>query len=212
MSAAAARSLARTVYDHLPHSVRHQLRIMLVEAGSADQWLREVMNRDLDGFFAALPPSTTDVIEVSGNLRENLPWKSYRSFSYPAFDICAPSGPSDDADLVVCEQVLEHVRQPHLAVRNLARLVHPDGLVLVSTPFLVRLHEHPEDHWRFTPSGLRLLLQGGGLEVEWVRSWGNRRCVNGNLRKWAAYRPWRSLRNEEELPLVVWALARRPAA
>jgi SAM-dependent methyltransferase len=170
------------------------------------------MNRDLDTFFASLPPSANDVIEVSGDLRGDLPWKSYQSLTYPEFDICATSVKDADVDLVVCEQVLEHVRDPYLAVRNLTRLVRPGGLVLVSTPFLVRLHAHPEDHWRFSPSGMRLLLEAGGLEVVWVRSWGNRRCVNANLRRWAAYRPWRSLRNDKDLPLVVWALARQPSA
>jgi hypothetical protein len=169
------------------------------------------MNRDLDEFFAALPPSSTDVIEVSGDLRADLPWKSYQSLAYPEFDICAASVQAADAGLVICEQVLEHVRDPYLAVGNLAKLVRPSGLVLVSTPFLVRIHDHPEDHWRFTPSGLRLLLEAGGLEVLWVRSWGNRGCVTANLRRWVAHRPWRSLRNEKDVPLVVWALARQPA-
>lgn len=204
--------MGRKVYDRLPAGVRNQLRTALVEAGSKDQWLREVMNRDLAGFFATLPPETTDVIEVSGDLRADLPWKSYTSLAYPAFDICAPSVAPADADLVICEQVLEHVRDPCLAVRNLARLARPGGAVLVSTPFLLRIHGHPEDHWRFTPSGMRLLLDAGGLHVEWVRSWGNRRCVKGNLGRWVAYRPWRSLRNEDDVPLVVWALARRPPA
>lgn len=169
------------------------------------------MNRDLESFFAGLPPADTSVIEVSGDLRGDIPWKSYRSLVYPGFDVCASSVSEDDADLVICEQVLEHVLDPCLAARNLARLVRPRGMVLVSTPFLVRIHKQPEDYWRFSPIGLRRLLEGANLEVEWVRSWGNRSCVRGNLRRWAAYRPWRSLRNEEDVPLVVWALARQPS-
>jgi len=170
------------------------------------------MNRDIAQFFETLSPSEMSLIEVSGDLRGDMPWKSYRSLAFPEFDICAPSVAQAEADLVICEQVLEHVRDPYLAVRNLARLTRSDGLILVSTPFLVRIHDAPEDHWRFTPSGMRLLLEAGGLEVLWVRSWGNRRCVTANLRRWAAYRPWRSLRNEKDVPLVVWALARQALA
>jgi hypothetical protein len=59
-----------------------------------------------------------------------------------------------------------------------------------------------------TPRGLRLLLEGAGLEVEAVESWGNRQSLVGNLREWAAYRPWHSLRNEPDVPLQVWAFAR----
>jgi SAM-dependent methyltransferase len=206
------RALIRQAYDRLPPRVRHHVRAALVGAGSEDQWLRKSMNDQLDRFFAELPPSSMDVIEVSGDLRGDLPWKSYGSLTYPAFDICAPSVEPGGADLVICEQVLEHVRDPYLAARNLGRLARTNGHVLVSTPFLVRLHDHPEDHWRFSPSGMRLLLEAAGLEVVWVRSWGNRSCVRRNLRRWAPYRPWHSLRNEKDLPLVVWALARKPGA
>ena len=67
-----------------------------------------------------------------------------------------------------------------------------------------------QDYWRFTPRGLRTLLERAGLEVDAVGSWGNRRCVAGNLDHWPAYRRWHSLRDEPDLPVQVWAFARRP--
>ena len=66
------------------------------------------------------------------------------------------------------------------------------------------------DYWRFTPRGLRTLLEGAGLEVERVESWGNRECVIGNFSRWSAYRRWHSMRNEPDFPVQVWAVARRP--
>ena len=56
------------------------------------------------------------------------------------------------------------------------------------------------DYWRFTPRGLQTLLERAGLEVEHVETWGNRQCVVGNFRRWSAYRPWHSMRNEADLP------------
>jgi hypothetical protein len=86
--------------------------------------------------------------------------------------------------------------------------------VIVSTPFLVRVHELPAyglpDYWRFTPRGLRTLLEGAGLQEVTVGSWGNRRCVAGNFDRWPAYRRWHSLGNEPDLPVQVWAFARSP--
>ena len=67
-----------------------------------------------------------------------------------------------------------------------------------------------KDYWRFTPRGLRTLLERSGIEVEEVGSWGNRDCVVGNFDKWPAFRWWHSLRNEPDLPVQVWAFARRP--
>ena len=99
--------------------------------------------------------------------------------------------------MVICEQVLEHVVDPCAAAANLRRLCTAGGHVIVSTPFLVKVHELPayamRDYWRFTPRGLRLLLEEAGLEVDAVDAWGNRQCVVGNLSRWSAYRRWHSL-------------------
>lgn len=170
--------------------------------------MREAMNRDLDGLFRSLPTKKVDAVEVSGNLRSELAWKSYTSLVYPEFDLCS-SSPTHSYDFVICEQVLEHVPDPVRAVENLYALCRPGGTLLVSTPFLVRIHGSPDDFWRFTPNGMRLLLQRGGFDVDWVRSWGNRSCVRRNLGRWLLYQPWRSLKNEPELPMVVWALAHK---
>jgi hypothetical protein len=107
---------------------------------------------------------------------------------------------------VICEQVLEHVIDPWRAAGNLQRMCRPGGLVLVNMPFLIRIHDHPGDYWRFTPDALRFLLTAVGLDVQWVRSWGNRSCVRANFDVWRRYRPWHSLRNEDPLPVVVWRL------
>jgi hypothetical protein len=92
------------------------------------------------------------------------------------------------------------------AAGNLQRVCRPGGLALVNMPFLIRIHDHPGDYWRFTPDGLRFLLTAVGLDVQWVRSWENRSCVRANFDVWRRYRPWHSLRNEDPLPLVVWRL------
>src|SRR5690606_5128106 len=100
------------------------------------------------------------------------------------------------------------------AVRTLHELVRPGGHVVVSTPFLIKVHELPLygmfDYWRFTPRGLRLLLEQEGLVVEEVCTWGNRSGVLGNLDRWSAQRRWHPMRNHPELPVVVWAYARAP--
>jgi hypothetical protein len=53
-------------------------------------------------------------------------------------------------------------------------------------------------------------LQRAGLEIDSIGYWGNRQCVTGNLSRWAAHRPWHSLRNEPDMPVQVWAFARNP--
>jgi 2-polyprenyl-3-methyl-5-hydroxy-6-metoxy-1,4-benzoquinol methylase len=177
---------------------------------AGDQWLREVMNADIDRRLDALPLAELDALEVSGILHGSRPWRSFRSIQYPDHDICDPMlDLGRQFDVVIAEQVLEHVRDPWQAMRNMARLCTPNGLVVVTTPFLVRRHPAPNDFWRFTEEGLQVLAQDVGLAVEHLQSWGNRQCVAANLFRWVRRRPWNSLKNEPNFPVVVWMLARK---
>jgi SAM-dependent methyltransferase len=183
-------------------------------AGPEEHWLRVELNRAVERHLDLLGPASLRAVEISGGAHAARGWASYTRLDHPEFDLCAPLENRGMFDVVICEQVLEHVSDPCAAARNLRGLCEPGGHVVVSTPFLVRVHELPEygmgDYWRFTPRGLRTLLEGAGLEVEEVGAWGNRDAVRGNLDRWSAKRPWHSLRNEADLPLQVWAFARNP--
>jgi len=184
--------------------------------GAADHWQRKVMYESVNAHLDALDVVGLTCVEIAGANHAGRSWKEFRNLDYPAFDLCAPVLEENRGayDVVICEQVLEHVEAPWAAAANLRELCAPGGEVIVSTPFMIRVHELPyfglRDYWRFTPRGLRTLLEAGGLEVESVESWGNRECVVGNMRVWSAHRPWHSLRNEPDIPLQVWAFARRP--
>jgi SAM-dependent methyltransferase len=160
--------------------------------------------------FESLNPASLHVVEISGEkwTTADMAWASRTQLDFPEFDVCNPPaelpGPFD---LVICESVLEHVRDPLKAVRTLRRMCKPNGYVYVQTPFLVRLHNDPADYWRFTPTGMDILLRSQGLRPLWIRSWGNRRVVAANLNHFARYLPWRTLRNDPKLPANVWALA-----
>jgi SAM-dependent methyltransferase len=192
-------------------------RALYPEATSPDdQWQRVVLNRAVDAHIASLGPTSLSAAEISGESHAGKPWSEYTSLNYPDFDLCAPITIERRFDVVICEQVLEHVADPWGAAANLRELTTPGGHLIVSTPFLIKVHELPRfdlrDYWRFTPRGLRTLLLSAGLEVERIDAWGNRRCVTGNLRRWSAPRPWHSLRNDPDLAVQVWAFARNPAS
>ena len=186
------------------------------EGGTDPQqhWQRQVLNEAVSGYIDSLDPRRCTAAEISGWSHAGRAWKKYSPLVYPDFDLCAPLQDSRRFDVVICEQVLEHVADPWVAAANLRGLCAPGGHVIVSTPFLVKVHELPlfgmGDYWRFTPRGLRTLLEGAGLEVEALNSWGNRECVVGNFNRWSARRPWHSLRNESDFPLQVWAFASNP--
>jgi SAM-dependent methyltransferase len=68
-------------------------------------------------------------------------------------------------DTVICIQTLEHTPKPQELVRELARVLRPEGRLLLMAPFSFRLHEEPHDYFRYTPHGLRVLCENAGLEL-----------------------------------------------
>lgn len=183
-------------------------------ASASEHYLRVKMDQAVGEYLDELGSEQLDAAEISGSAHAERTWASFQSLNYPDFDLCAPLVVEGQFDVVICEQVLEHVADPSAAAANLLGLVRPGGHVIVTTPFLVRIHELLEygmyDYWRFTPRGLGVLLERAGLDVVDVGSWGNRVCVQANLSRWSAYRSWQPLRNEPDVPLQVWAIARRP--
>lgn len=176
------------------------------------QWQRIVMNREIDSWINAAGPTGLSAVEISGNERAHHSWSSFTRLDYPTFDLCAEIVDIPRRfDVVVCEQVLEHVPAPWLALERLRELASPGGYIIVSTPFLIRVHAGPGDYWRFTEDGLRVMIERAGLEVVESGSWGNRRCIRANMHRWARYRPWSSLKNDRRFPVAVWVIAQRPA-
>lgn len=64
---------------------------------------------------------------------------------------------------VVCSEVLEHVRAPWDALRELRRVMRSGAVIIVTTVTAFPLHGFPDDYWRFTESGLRALLGVAGF-------------------------------------------------
>jgi SAM-dependent methyltransferase len=206
------QAAARSITDICRYANR---AVFPESAGASDQWQRLIMNEEIAAHLDHLGPSRLSAAEISGGAHADRGWKEFRSLNYPDFDLCAPITTSQRYDVVICEQVLEHVVDPFLAGQHLFELCRPGGHVIVSTPFLVKQHELPLygmlDYWRFTPRGLRTLLERAGLEVDHVGTWGNRLGVLGNLDRWSAHRRWLPLRNRPDIAVVVWAYAHRPA-
>jgi len=73
-------------------------------------------------------------------------------------------------DFVLCTDVLEHIPRPWQAIRQLAKVLKPDGILLMTTPFNFHLHgnQNTKDYWRLSADGLRVLLSefGGFSQID----------------------------------------------
>jgi SAM-dependent methyltransferase len=80
----------------------------------------------------------------------------------PAIDIICPAEnlqiEDNWADLTLCMSVLEHVDDPIQVVKELYRVTKPGGSVFAVTHGSFPWHPYPQDHWRWTQTGLPLLF------------------------------------------------------
>jgi SAM-dependent methyltransferase len=74
--------------------------------------------------------------------------------------------PDATYDTVLCSEVLEHVADPAAALSEIHRVLKPGGRLVLTVPFLGRLHEEPHDYYRFTKHGLTALIDDARLHVD----------------------------------------------
>ena len=67
--------------------------------------------------------------------------------------------PDNSVDCVVSVSVLEHVRYPHKVVAEIHRILKPGGVVYLNIPFVFAFHGDPDDFYRFSCHGIRILCE-----------------------------------------------------
>ena len=75
-------------------------------------------------------------------------------------------------DSVMATEVLEHCPDPNLFLREVRRVLRPDGLFFFTVPFLWNLHEVPHDEYRYTPFSLERHLRCAGFSEVNIRALG----------------------------------------
>lgn len=75
-------------------------------------------------------------------------------------------------DAVVFTQVLEHVTEPSAVVGELARVLRPGGVLILTAPQSWHEHQVPYDFYRYTSFGIRHLMEKHGLTVTQMQALG----------------------------------------
>ncbi|MEY2452109.1 MAG: hypothetical protein QOD92_1683 [Acidimicrobiaceae bacterium] len=107
-------------------------------------------------YRSELPPDAEYVgIDLPGNPKASV--------------VIGPDGvvPLPDAsfDLMLSNQVLEHVVDPGRALDECHRLLRPGGSLVLSTHGIMYYHPDPEDYWRWTTVGLEKTVTERGFRV-----------------------------------------------
>ena len=174
---------------------------------------RTVAYRAVEERLAQLPCESMDALEIAAGWKwRQRAWGSYTEMNWPDYDIC------DDVldrqfDIVIADNVWEHLLHPYRATQHVLRMLKPGGLFVNITPFLIRYHPIPTDCTRWTELGMRHFLADSGFDENRIDtgSWGNAGAVTANFRRWARTGWQRRLPNDPDFPVTVWAFAHKPA-
>ncbi len=92
-------------------------------------------------------------------------------YPYPEVDIVCdlttdnPFRPAS-FDAIILFNVMEHVYDTHALLQSLAAMLKPNGVLLVTIPFMDKMHQVPVDFVRYTHYSLKRLGDDHGLKVE----------------------------------------------
>jgi SAM-dependent methyltransferase len=91
--------------------------------------------------------------------------KAYAKSTY----VCDLSAiPVEDGrfEAILFNQVMEHLPEPKLAIRELYRLLKPGGRMIFTAPLFYEEHEQPYDFYRYTQFAVRYLFTEAGFRID----------------------------------------------
>ena len=72
---------------------------------------------------------------------------------------------SNSFDVIFCSQVLEHVPDSFESFKEIKRILKPNGIAIISVPFLMFLHNEPYDYFRYTKYSLNKFSEDNGFKI-----------------------------------------------
>ena len=102
--------------------------------------------------------------------------------------------PNESVDIILCTQVLEHLKYPARALKEMHRLLKPGGRLYLSVPLTSDEHMIPYDYFRYTRYALDFLMQEQGFLPPEISPQGGRFILMGKMIKdllpFLTARPW----------------------
>lgn len=131
----------------LKHAISKYAFGKILDVGCGNKPYESLFNTTAENYTGC------DVVQSSGNKVDILCKATAIDASAEAYDT------------VFCTQVMEHVDNSELMMKECNRVLKKDGIFILSVPFCWELHEEPYDFFRFTKYGLQELCERNNFEM-----------------------------------------------
>ncbi len=137
-------------------SVRHYVKTVIERYPQAGKRVLEIGSYDVNGNVRDLFADAASYLGIDKRPGPNVDVQ---------IDIHTKGGHWTKFDTVLCLEMLEHDTHPYDTLETAWSVLDYGGRVIVTTRGIgYGLHDTPEDYWRFTEYGLRLLMDDAGFQ------------------------------------------------
>lgn len=209
----------RSPFRLLQALVSGAARVSTLGLPTGDPFSRYAMYDRLRSFHNERSPHAVALsISHSEFLCRLMGFQTITAGDYPSVNLLDLPYQDESFDAVCADQVLEHVEgDPFRAIDETFRVLKSGGVAVHTTCFLLDRHGHPQDFWRYTPNGLRLLASRHG-EVLDAGGWGHPLVLPLSAMGFqfvpvphARWHPlhWLATLNDPAWAMVTWFVARK---
>jgi SAM-dependent methyltransferase len=161
-----------------------------------------------------------DVLSMNGDSDpeyEYLNYKNTHSYYYlddiVNYDMHNLNLGKKDFDFFMCNQTIEHLYDPCLALRNVYDHLKPGGILYINVPSFSMAHDTPHHHYTgLTPTGLGCVVRQAGFEILDIGFWGNTEYINYMMvnNDWPDYTKINNYCSEINKEAISWIFAKKP--
>jgi len=114
--------------------------------------ISDIGSKESRGSYAfGNPPDGAKVVSVDIELGQGVDLVADAHYLHMVAD--------NSVDCVVSVSTLEHVRYPTKVIKEIHRILKPNGIVYISVPFVFPFHADPDDFYRFSYKGINILCE-----------------------------------------------------